>query len=140
MAKLSGFSSIITTTSLRNEPLIKSLGATHVLDRNLSSEATLAKLNQIAGGRPIECIYDAISQAETQQLAYRALAPGGVLVIVLPDKIPAQLKLEGDGKKVVMPFGLVHLPENRQGGVDTFKRLTEWLETGVLVVRVLFKP
>ena len=34
LAKLSGFSPIITTASLKNTDFLKSLGATHVIDRN----------------------------------------------------------------------------------------------------------
>ena len=34
-AKLSGFSPIITTASKHNETYLKSLGATHVIDRSI---------------------------------------------------------------------------------------------------------
>ncbi|KAI0749287.1 GroES-like protein [Daedaleopsis nitida] len=133
LARLQKFSPIITTASLKNESLLKSLGATHVLDRSLSSFAILNALQHITENRPIEYVYDAVAHADTQALAYQALAPGGALLLVLPDEIPAELKKEGDGKKVVFLFGNPHPPENRQIGVEMHSRLTEWLKDGVIV-------
>ena len=138
MAKLSEFSPIIAPASLRNEALLKSLGATHVLDRNLAPEAILAEISKITSGTPIEYVYDSISLADTQPVAYQALAPGGSLLLVLPDQIPAELKAVGDGKKVINVFGNVQPPQNRKIGVEMYKRLTGWLETGALVVRIWF--
>ena len=137
MAKLAGFSPIIATASPRNAALLKSLGATHVLDRALPTDAALAELAKLTAGAPLEFAYDAISLADTQPLAYRALAPGGSLLLVLPNLVPAELKAPGDGKRVVSVFGNVHPPQNRKLGVEMYSRLTEWLEKGVLVVRVL---
>ena len=136
MAKLSRHSPIITTASLKNTDLLKSLGATHVIDRQLSSDEILAEISKITSGTPIEYVYDAISLADTEPVAYQALAPGGVLVLVLPDVIPPEIKDKADGKKVVNAFGNVQVPHNRKLGVEMYNRLTEWLETGVLVVCV----
>ncbi|KAI0655761.1 GroES-like protein [Cubamyces menziesii] len=133
MAKLSGFSPIITTASLHNEPLLRSLGASHVLDRSLAPPETKRELAKLTEGKPIEFVYDAISLEDTEALAYDVLASGGVLVLVLPDVIPAELKKEGDNKTVVQAYGNVHPPQNRQVGVDLYARLTEWLQTGKLV-------
>lgn len=134
MAKLSGFSPIITTASLHNEPLLRSLGASHVLDRSLAPDEIKRELAKLTQGKPIEFVYDAISLADTEAIAYDVLAPGGVLVLVLPDVIPAELKKEGDNKTVIQALGNVHLPQNRQVGVDLYAHLTEWLQTGKLVV------
>ena len=134
IAKLAGFSPIIATASPHNTSLLTSLSATHVIDRSLSDEDILAKLPELTGGEPIELVYDAISLPETMPLAYQALAPGGGLVIVLADVIPAELKKEGDGKRIAYVFGNVHSPENRACGVEMYKRLTEWLEKGIIKV------
>ena len=134
MAKLSRHSPIITTASLKNEALLKSLGATHVLDRNLPADDLLAAVSKITGGTPIEYVYDSIALADTQPVAYQALAPGGALLLVLPDLIPAELKDPADGKRIVNVFGNVQPPQNRQIGIEMYSRLTEWLESGVLVV------
>lgn len=135
IAKLAGFSPIITTASPHNIELLTSLGATHIIDRSLEADAILAKLPELTGGKPLEFVYDAISLPETMPLAYQALAPGGGLVIVLGDVIPATLKDEGDQKQIAYVFGNVHTPENRACGVELYKRLTEWLEKGIIKVR-----
>ena len=135
VAKLSGYSPIITTASLRNEAHLKSLGATHVLDRSLPPSSIIDEIQKIAGGKPVEYVYDAISLADTQALGYDALAPGGTLIIVLDDVIPAEKKT-GDNKRVLQSHGAVHWPQNRAVGAEFYKRLTEWLRTGVIVVRV----
>ncbi|KAI0749272.1 GroES-like protein [Daedaleopsis nitida] len=132
IAKLAGFSPIITTASPHNEALLKSLGATHVLDRALSGSAILAELPKLTDGKPLEFVYDAISLADTQPLAYKALAPGGALVLVLPEIIPAEVKQTGDGKRIANSFGNVHHPDNRACGEQMYARLTEWLEKGII--------
>ena len=135
IAKLAGFSPIITTASPHNTTLLTSLGATHVLDRSLPASAILSKLPELAAGKPIELVYDAIAHADTQVLAYQAAAPGGAIVLVLPEVIPADLKKDGDGKRVSGVFGNVHRPDNRACGEELYARLSEWLEKGIIKVR-----
>ena len=136
IAKLAGYSPIITTASPHNTTLLTSLGATHVLDRSLPASAILSKLPELTAGKPIELVYDAISLAETEALGYDVLAPGGTLIIVLDDVIPAEKKQTSDNKRVVHSHGAVHWPQNRAIGAEFFKRLSEWLRTGVIVVRI----
>ena len=81
MARLNGFSPIITTSSLKHEAVLKSLGATHVLDRSFSSDAVLAEIVNITQDKPVAYAYDAISEKETQCLAYDALGEGGALAV-----------------------------------------------------------
>ena len=137
MAKYQGFSPIITTASPHNAELLKSLGATTVLDRHLSPAQILTELPKLTGGKPLEFVYDAISLADTQPLAYEALADGGSLVIVLPELIPAELKKAGDGKTIAHVFGNVQHPECRPCGEEMYKRLTEWLEKGIVKASLL---
>ncbi|KAI0366167.1 GroES-like protein [Pilatotrama ljubarskyi] len=131
LAKLSGFSPIITTASPHNEELLRSLGADHVIDRSLSPAAIKLELPKLTQGKPLEFVYDAVSLPDTQALAYDVLAPGGHLLLVLPENIPQ--KKEGDNKTVITVFGSVHTPENREVGVQLYSRLTEWLEKRILV-------
>ncbi|KAI0635557.1 GroES-like protein [Trametes polyzona] len=132
VAKQSGFGPIIATASKRNTELLTTLGATHVLDRTLSDEAILAEIPRLTSGKLLEYAFDTISLPETQSLAYKALPPGGSLVIVLPDTIPAEVKKEGDGKRIAFPRGVLRLPQNQATAIDIFKRLTQWLEQGVI--------
>ena len=138
-ARLQGYAAIIATSSLKHEDYLKSLGATHIIDRSLPSADVLRKIQEITGGKQVVYAYDAIASPETQRLAYDALADGGALVATNPrsaEFLKDKIK-EGDGKKIVGVFGNVHTPENRQVGVALYAHLTEWLEKGLLVVRVL---
>ncbi|KAF8450258.1 chaperonin 10-like protein [Boletus edulis BED1] len=78
LAKLSGFSPIITTASLHNKDFLISLGATHVLDRTTPVTALRDQVAQITHV-PLTYIFDAVSLEETQQTALSLLAPGGTL-------------------------------------------------------------
>jgi len=81
LAKLSGFSPIIATASPHNAEYLKTLGATHVLDRRLDSVALKKEVEAITKA-PFEIIYDAIAEADTQKLGYELLAEGGTLELV----------------------------------------------------------
>ena len=136
MARLSGFSPIITTSSLVHREFLKTLGATHVLDRKLSPEATLAEIVRVTRGVPLAYAYDAISEKATQLLAYNALGDGGALVTTDPygPSVLADHMRPGDGKRVARVRASLTAPENVEVGRELYKRLTEWLRTGVVVV------
>ncbi|KAJ2929659.1 hypothetical protein H1R20_g7448, partial [Candolleomyces eurysporus] len=82
-AKLSGFNPIITTASIKHGDFLKSLGATHVLDRN-ASLAGLKESIQSITEKPVKVVVDAISSEETQTLGFTLLAPGGQIAVNLP--------------------------------------------------------
>ncbi|KLO16654.1 GroES-like protein [Schizopora paradoxa] len=77
MLKLSGFSKIITTASLHNTEFLKSLGATHIIDRNVDF---VTEAKKILDGDSIDLIYDAVGNADLQAQALEMLEPGGQLV------------------------------------------------------------
>ncbi|KAH9921177.1 GroES-like protein [Epithele typhae] len=133
LAKLAGFSPIVTSASPRNAKMLRAIGATHVFDRALSNDDALAMIRTATAGEAVTFAYDAVSRTETASLAYDALASDGALLLVLPDVLPADKRANGDTKKVVSVYGVVHPPENRKIGVEVFSRVTGWLETGVLV-------
>ncbi|OCH83896.1 GroES-like protein [Obba rivulosa] len=130
LAKLAGFSPIITTASLKNTQLLQSLGATHVLDRNLPSDALLVEVAKIAP--TIDIVYDAISLTPTQNPAYDIVAPGGILVLVLPDQIDVAKKSAAPDKKVVNVYGNVNAPDRRKAGQSLYAKLAALLEEGVI--------
>ena len=133
LARLAGFNPIITTASPHNADLLKAIGATHVIDRNLPPDAVLAEVKKAAGGAPIKTVYDTVSLADTQNIAYDALAPGGTLVIDLPSQIKEEKKVAD--KKVVNVFGSTNAPQNRKLGATLYAKLTEWLADGSIKVR-----
>ncbi|EPQ51058.1 GroES-like protein [Gloeophyllum trabeum ATCC 11539] len=136
-AKLSGLSPIITTASPHNAPLLKSLGATHVVDRSLSPAAAIAGITSA----PLTLIYDAVSFGETQHAAWRLLAPGGVLVVTLPPVFDVE-EGKSEGKTAMQVFGIAHapLPGQRESAKTFFAALEDLLKKGEIKpnpVRVL---
>ncbi|KAH9947428.1 GroES-like protein [Amylocystis lapponica] len=130
LARLSGFGPIIATASLHNATLLKSLGATHVLDRHLSADVLRAEIAKITSA-PVETVYDAVSLPDTQLAAHRVLAPGGTLVLVLDDVIPKEER--SSDKTVVFTYGYVHTPLAHAGGIELVKALPGLLEEKVIV-------
>ncbi|TFK22021.1 GroES-like protein [Coprinopsis marcescibilis] len=127
LAHLSGFNPIITTSSLKHAEFLKSLGATHVLDRLLTHSETISAVKDIIGDTPLKLIYAAISNDETQKLGLDLVAPGGHLIITLYPTIETQ-----DGKKVIHVHALKSLPQNIAILREMHIKLTEWLKEGLI--------
>ncbi|KAK7682475.1 hypothetical protein QCA50_014275 [Cerrena zonata] len=125
--RISGFSPIIAVASLRNADLLKSLGATHVLDRSLSASDLISQAREITT-KPIQVVYDAFSSAETQGLGYDILASGGALAITLPVALD-EAKLKSD-KSVYMVYGAPNQPEYEEIDAEFFNALPEYLSSG----------
>ena len=107
LAKLSGFSPIITIASLKHAEYLKSLGATHIIDRNISGAALASEINNITYNAPIKYAVDSISLPDTQQTAYDLLAPGGKLVLFRPVQIKTI-----EEKSVLSVSGFIRNPPN----------------------------
>ncbi|TCD60663.1 hypothetical protein EIP91_009723 [Steccherinum ochraceum] len=127
LAKLSGFSPIITTASPRNVELLKSLGAAHVLDRNLTQDELVKAVRQITS-EPIKVVYDSVSYKETQNAGYEILSSGGTMVITSLLEV-AHEKITED-KPIFRTFGSLHMPFNRELGLQFYRNLPEYLKTG----------
>ncbi|KAF5359478.1 hypothetical protein D9756_003554 [Leucocoprinus leucothites] len=125
LAKLSGFSPIIATASLKHTPFLKSLGATHVLDRNLPTDSLKAQIDIITN-KPVKYVYDAISSPETQQAGNDILVPGGNLMLVnMPSVTP-------EDKTVTRVLAFRELEQNVELVKGLYTRMTEWIESGII--------
>ena len=109
LAKLSGFSPIIVTASLQHAEYLKTIGATHVIDRNVTRDALASEVNTITQNTPIKYVVDSISSADTQQSGYDLLASGGKLVISLAVAIKTT-----DDKAIVHALGSATHPPNTE--------------------------
>ena len=125
---MSGFSPIITTASLKNADFLKSLGATHVIDRN----ADLISSVKAITSDPIQYVFDSIALKPTQEVAYEVLAPGGTLILVL-DFALDDTKVDKT-KRVVRIFGTAHDVGQNTLAVSLYKNLTKLLESGDIKV------
>ena len=108
----------MTTASLHNADYVKSLGATHFIDRKADVVAEARKIFST----PPSVVYDAISL--DQQVGLDILAPNGTMVLTLP----ASSDLKKDGKKIIDTFGSVHV--KREMGRSLFAKLTQLLQSG----------
>lgn len=131
LAKISGFSPIITTASLKHKDALLELGATHVLDRTLTDDQIKKQIADIAK-KPVQHTFDTVSGAATQQLALDVLGANGTTAFVLPaDK---DLKIT-DGKKISQAYAGLQSPQN----VELLQTLYHdsiygWLEQGLIIV------
>ncbi|KAG9091920.1 hypothetical protein FRC06_000325 [Ceratobasidium sp. 370] len=130
LARIAGFSPIVTTASVQHTEFLKSLGATHVFDRNVD-----AKTLQEAFAGPVSLVLDAISVLSTQKLAVEVLtksptAPGAHFAGVLP--LDASLQKELEGKVTVNNiFGSSHAFKDLS--VPYWQVLSRWIEEGKIV-------
>lgn len=127
--KLSGFSKIIATASLRNTDLLESLGATHVIDRNadLASEVKKA-LN----GETLDLIYDVIGTKEIQTQAVELLVPGGQFIAVALVQVD---KAAFPDKHFVTVYADFRLPQYWALGKSLASNLHDLLASGAIKVR-----
>jgi len=130
LARLSGFSPIIATASLKHESYLKSLGATHVFNRNLSGDDLKAAISKVTSS-PIEVVYDAISLDGTQQIGWSLLGTKGALILTLPASVKEN---EGKQRRAIPTFGSPHAQENKSLCSGSWAKLGQWLEDGSIKV------
>jgi NADPH:quinone reductase-like Zn-dependent oxidoreductase len=123
-ARLAGFDTIVTTASKVHEDYLKSLGATHVLDRHATADAkTILKI-----APDVKLVYDTISKESTRALSVSILAKeGGKLIRTLPYE-GADLPSDITVKYIV---GIFHSNTNGEGP-HFWNAAQKWLEDGVL--------
>ncbi|THH28937.1 hypothetical protein EUX98_g5253 [Antrodiella citrinella] len=128
-AQLSGFSPIVTTASLSGADRLKSLGATHVIDRYADLPSSL----QVITATPFSLIYDAISSPETKETAHSILAEGGTLIIVEQPGVKEAVPT----KEVIAPWAGVNQSPNKEIGAELMANLSALLENGDIKVSIL---
>lgn len=130
LAKLSGFSPIITTASPANQDELKALGATDVIDRHLTGNEFKAALQKVTQ-QSIGVIYDVISSTGTQQAAWSVLAQSGTLVLTLSPVVGEE---EGKGRSVIATYGYPYAQPNQALCRASWSVLEKWLKEGVIKV------
>ncbi|KAG6917715.1 hypothetical protein DXG01_001366 [Tephrocybe rancida] len=125
---LSGFSPIITTASLKHTDFLQSLGATNVLDRNLSTDVLKAQVSELTRA-PIDIVYDAISSSVTQQAGNDLLVPGGHLITVVYLTIT-----KSNDVNHIQVLGILGLPQNKELVESLYAKLSLLLEQDAIIV------
>jgi hypothetical protein len=103
-----------------------------VLDRDMDFVSLPLEIAKITSG-PIEIVFDAVSSAETQKIAYSLLAPDGILMLVLPFSLGDEHK---DEKKVICVNGSPFAPANKEVSTGLYANLTSYLEQGLIKVYI----
>ena len=144
LAKLSGFSTIITTASLKNEHLLKSLGTTHVIDRSLSGSDLVSAISSITSNQAVDVVYDTIAIPATATqgidvISHWHLKTGEKGIFVTADPFPSQEVREHIALKVGIVHGGPGSSWNNQLLGDLYQeKLFGWLETRGIKVGSLF--
>ncbi|KAK7049305.1 hypothetical protein VNI00_005906 [Paramarasmius palmivorus] len=134
LLKFTGFSTIIAYASGQHTDYLKSLGATHVVDRKAVSLTDLpGEVKKITGGKPVNIVHDTISNLNVDPLAagIAVLPEDGPLVTVLPPTIPLPAIVK-DRKNVFQVYADVW-EVNRSFGIMINENFTKWLEDGTFV-------
>lgn len=127
LARLSGFSQIAATASLHNSDHLKSLGATHIIDRNSDIVLEAKKIFE----SPPEIVYDAVAE-DTQEQALEILAPNGKLILVHSP----HSTLKPVNKKILFVMGSAIM--QRPFSIDLYANFTSLLASGKIIVSDLF--
>ena len=127
LARLSGFSPIVVTASRHNADLVRSLGATHVIDRKADIVAEASNIFT----SPPNFVFDTVSE-DTQEVAWKILGRNGTLALVLP--VSPNITPGEDGKTVFAVFG--NSPVNRDLSRRLFSNLTQLVESGKIKASV----
>ncbi|KAF5309201.1 hypothetical protein D9619_012810 [Psilocybe cf. subviscida] len=133
LAKLSGFSPIITTASLSNASYLQSLGATHVFDRGLSADDLKAQISVVTSA-PIHHVFVVVAPLPVQELGLQILDKGGRVAVVLPQP---DIKSE-EGKEVASVAAFLRTPKNIPLLEPFFHDLAaELLEKGIIKPNII---
>ncbi|CAE6414698.1 unnamed protein product [Rhizoctonia solani] len=130
-ARLAGFSNIATTASSQHADLLKSLGATHLFDRDVDVKAI-----QSAFATPLSFVFDTISVESTQLFAFDILTtpspvPGARLSILLDPTESLKEKNLGDKVSVDHILGSSYM--FRDVSIPFWKRVEEWIKKSEIV-------
>ncbi|QRV98325.1 Zinc-binding dehydrogenase [Ceratobasidium sp. AG-Ba] len=140
MARIAGFSPIITTASKTHTESLKSLGATHVFERTVSV-GTIHEALKAANKGPLKLAVDTVSNSETQVFACEVLTTQSnppyqelQLQLVLPptDQLKEKNNALGEGRiKAEIVAGVAH---KQPDVLAPFWAVAEnWLGDGTLV-------
>ncbi|THU85444.1 GroES-like protein [Dendrothele bispora CBS 962.96] len=129
------FGPIITYASGRHSEYLKSLGATECIDRNHVSLSELPEVvKKLTGGVPVNVVYDAISNNDSQLAGYEILAEdGGMVLVTGENKLQDKIDATGSKKTVVRVYAYPFMPAIQEFGKAMYKNLTKLVEDGDLV-------
>jgi NADPH2:quinone reductase len=130
-AKMVGFGTIIALASLSSETMLKSYGATHIVDRHQGHGEIKNKVMEITGGDNVLYVYDAFNNDHTLAVTLLSDTEKGVVAALLPTKMidKERIGVKNMGYDVRKVFAASHaLPEFC--AKLFWENLPSWIETG----------
>ncbi|KAJ3728306.1 GroES-like protein [Lentinula raphanica] len=126
--KLLGYSTIIAYASARHTDYLKSLGATHVIDRREVPIGSLAETAKKIAGGPFKIAYNAVGDNDSRAACLDTIVEGGQVADVDPEA-----KDPGNGKRVFTIVGNSHYPPHREFGRVLWKNLPRLVQDGAIL-------
>ncbi|KAL2871397.1 zinc-binding alcohol dehydrogenase family protein [Aspergillus lucknowensis] len=132
-AKLAGFGRVVTTASTRDAAKVdylKSLGATHVIDRE--AEDVVARIRELVGDDLLYA-YDTINGGKNQGLGLAALSNsrrGSLVTLVRGEVDPVQVEAKKAGFRKEHAYGASNL--HGQFSANFWAKFPEWIQQGKL--------
>lgn len=131
LARIAGFFPIATTASSQHANFLKSLGATHIFNRDVD-----VKTVQSAFATPVSFVFDTISVESTQLLAFDVLTTpspvsGARISLLLPPVDSLKAKNAGDKVVVAQVFGSSQA--FRDVSVPFLQKIDDWISGGKFV-------
>ncbi|KAJ7650827.1 chaperonin 10-like protein [Roridomyces roridus] len=125
------FSPIITYASARHANYLKSLGATHVIDRGtiIIEDIPAAVQNLLPPGTQLQVVYDAISEPDTQEVCWALVSEDGIVVAIQRGVADRDV----GGKRLIHIAGSPYAPINKDFGPRLWRMLTGQVEEGTIV-------
>ncbi|KAJ3849058.1 GroES-like protein [Lentinula lateritia] len=129
--KLLGYSTIIAYASAHHTDYLKSIGATHVIERGEVPVGSLAEAAKKIANAPIEIAYNAVGDKDSRAACIDAIIEGGQV----PDVNPEVVENEDskNGKRVFTIFASPHHPPHREFCRILWKTLPNLVQKGVIV-------
>ncbi|KAJ4475918.1 chaperonin 10-like protein [Lentinula edodes] len=130
LLNLLGYSTIIAYASARHTDYLKSIGATHVIDRGEIPIGRLADAAKKIANAPIKIAYNAVGDNDSLAACIAAIVEGGQVADVNPQ---AKNEDSGNGKRVFTIFGSSHHPPHRDFARIQWKTLPNLVAEGKIV-------
>ncbi|KAF8751493.1 GroES-like protein [Rhizoctonia solani] len=130
LARIAGFSPIVTTASAQHANFLRSLGATRVFDRNVDTKLS----NPLP--HPVSLVLDSISIAATQEFAFevlitQSLVPDAHIVLMLPPTNSLKEKISGEKVAVHTAYGSSHRFKDLT--MPFWRNIEQWIKDGKFV-------
>ncbi|KAF8704592.1 GroES-like protein, partial [Rhizoctonia solani] len=131
LARIAGFSPIVTTASAQHANFLRLLGATRVFDRNVDTTTV-----QSAFPTPVSLVLDSISIAATQEFAFevlitQSLVPDAHIVLMLPPTNSLKEKISGEKVAVHTAYGSSHRFKDLT--MPFWRNIEQWIKDGKFV-------